>query len=107
MINATSAPANPTTMPTLIWMIPAADVPEALALGAALAVLAALIAPADELPEGVPLVPPKGTLSDEMLAIPSFDKATDTPLPLTQTELVSGAPAVKLTPAHSPLTPHK
>jgi hypothetical protein len=46
----------------LIRRIPVADVPEALALGAALAVLAALLAPADELSEGVPVVPPKGTL---------------------------------------------
>jgi hypothetical protein len=84
----------------LIRRIPVADVPEALALGAALAALAALLT-ADELSEGVPVVPPKGTLWDEMLAIPSVDKATDTPLPFTQTEFVSGAPVVKLTPAHS------
>jgi hypothetical protein len=46
----------------LIWRIPAAEVPDALALGAALAVLVALLAPAEELSEGVPVVPPKETL---------------------------------------------
>jgi hypothetical protein len=62
MINATSAPAIPTTMPMLISRVPATEVPEVLALGAALAVLAALLAPEVELSEGVPVVPLKGTL---------------------------------------------